>query len=321
MDATATVEVTNIPYAITKDSAEREFAALALGVAMISVSIPPRAGKARVEVQDQNAAAEFVRAVSGKRIGGRNVRAELVRTAANNQAFVQSAAVRRWGWQDSSAEPRAKQDQRNDDDMTRIFDTLPHGPLRDSLVSYVARETASGDLVLKEIYLAQGRTCELVFSQRFGGPDVRRSNELTDEDHLKDFMQLFQGLPDDVRRTGINDTLHRISRSVHAIQKKVVAITARVGRMCLAFAFAFACLAFCARRAYRYDRFNRRLAADLAACLARRLAYDGLFSASLPLIHLRSSLCLLSTGTMQGGVLPMLCNSNELNFQVNDSRV
>lgn len=252
MDATATVEVTNIPYALTKDSAEREFAALALGVAMISVSIPPRAGKARVEVQDQNAAAEFVRAVSGKRIGGRNVRAELVRTAANNQAFVQSAAVRRWGWQDSSAEPRAKQDQRNDDDMTRIFDTLPHGPLRDSLVSYVARETASGDLVLKEIYLAQGRTCELVFSQRFGGPDVRRSNELTDEDHLKDFMQLFQGLPDDVRRTGINDTLHRISRSVHAIQKKVVAITARVGRMCLAFAFAFACLALpCLLRASR----------------------------------------------------------------------
>ena len=160
-DATVTVEVTNIPYALTKDLAEREFSALAPGVAMLSVSVPPRAGKARVEVEGQNAAAEFVRSVSGRRIGGRNVRAEQVRTAANNQAFFQSHSIRRWGWRDSSAEPRAKQDAQNAEDMARIFDTLPEGDMRTSLIDFVSMTTASGDLVLKEIYLARGRTCEL----------------------------------------------------------------------------------------------------------------------------------------------------------------
>ena len=49
--------------------------------------------------------------------------------------------------------------------------------------------------------------------------------------HLDQFAHLFEGLSADHRRTGIEATLHRVSRVIHAITKEAVAITARVGRV------------------------------------------------------------------------------------------
>lgn len=137
--------------------------------------------------------------------------------------------------------------------MAKIFDQLPDGLVKKTLFEFVHSRTADGEYVLKEIYLAIGRQCELVFAHKFGGPDIRRSNNETLEDHLENFLTLFEGLPSEVRRTGIDDTLHRISRTVHATARRVVAITARVGR------------------------------------------------------------------TLQGGVLPMLCDSSDSNYQINES--
>ena len=87
-------------------------------------------------------------------------------------------------------------------------------------------------LVIKEIYLALGRPCELVFAGSRGQKDteVLRSEEVVCDQHIREFSSLFSELPASARRTGVDATLHRISRSMHVIAKRVNAITARVGR-------------------------------------------------------------------------------------------
>jgi hypothetical protein len=49
-------------------------------------------------------------------------------------------------------------------------------------------------------------------------------------EHLAQLTPLFACLSESHRRTGIDLTLHRISRTVHAITRETTAITARVGR-------------------------------------------------------------------------------------------
>ena len=49
-------------------------------------------------------------------------------------------------------------------------------------------------------------------------------------EHLAQLTPLFAALSESHRRTGIDLTLHRISRTVHAITRETTAITARVGR-------------------------------------------------------------------------------------------
>ena len=106
------------------------------------------------------------------------------------------------------------------------------------------RTTRSGDAnedqVLKEFYLAKSRPCELVFTAPPNQPthqpsEVLRSQENGTNDgkvkveHLEAFVHLFDGLPDEARRTGIEGTLHRISRSMHAVSRSRIAVTARIG--------------------------------------------------------------------------------------------
>ena len=224
-DEPVVVEVQNLPYRL---SDPRNTLLQYAPTPFVSFNSPPKSGKALVELPSRAAAEAFMRSVRGIRIDGRTIRAELVANA--QQSFVQAQAIKRWPFVDLSASPQEEQDAKNTEDLTKVFHMLPSGPMRTSLYDFVASRTASGDYVLKEIYLAQGRTCELVFSHRFGGPDVQRSHQVTEEHHIADFLTLFEGLPSEVRRTGIDDTLHRISRSVHAVQKRVVAVTARIGR-------------------------------------------------------------------------------------------
>jgi nucleoside-triphosphatase THEP1 len=63
-----------------------------------------------------------------------------------------------------------------------------------------------------------------------GGSRVLRSNELVGAEHLAPFLPLFDGLDRAARRAGVDGTLHRISRSIHAVGAEPIAITARVGR-------------------------------------------------------------------------------------------
>ena len=63
--------------------------------------------------------------------------------------------------------------EKNHADMAKIFDQLPDGLVKKTLFEFVHSRTADGEYVLKEIYLAIGRQCELVFAHKFGGPDIR----------------------------------------------------------------------------------------------------------------------------------------------------
>ena len=54
-------------------------------------------------------------------------------------------------------------DVKNDQDLMTLFDRLTHGGMKDSIQAEVLRKQGEG-LVLKEIYLALGRVCELVFA-------------------------------------------------------------------------------------------------------------------------------------------------------------
>lgn len=126
----------------------------------------------------------------------------------------------------------AEQKEKNAEDATKIFDRLGNTPMRQSLEAEILRRASQAPpQVLKEIYLALGRRCELVFA---GGATGRQekvtSAEKAKHEHLDQFLPLFDGLPAENRRTGIEETLHRISRTVHAITKGTVAITARIGR-------------------------------------------------------------------------------------------
>ena len=145
--------------------------------------------------------------------------------------YVETRTRVAWALADPTAAPRAEQDAANRADMQLLFDRLPDGPMRASIAEAVAHAFREHGHVLKELYLAFGRRCELVFATAAGGSSlVLRSNELVDDEHLRPFAPLFDGLGAHARRTGVDGTLHRIPRSVHTIRGGTCAITARVGR-------------------------------------------------------------------------------------------
>lgn len=138
--------------------------------------------------------------------------------------------VIQWPAQDPSARPVDEQRAANAADLERLYSVIPSGPMRDSLRLAAEREEEKGR-VIKEMYLATGRRCELVFANAHGGSTtILRSNELVSQEQLEAFLPLFRSLDPSARRSGIDGTLHRISRSMHAVQDQVVAIAARVGR-------------------------------------------------------------------------------------------
>ena len=101
----------------------------------------------------------------------------------------------------------------------------------------VISPTFNGDLTpderkslkLKEVYLALGRRCSLVYASS-KGQRMLYSNDVVTPERIGQFAKFFANLPKSMKRTGIENTLHRISKTTHAITKETVAITARIGR-------------------------------------------------------------------------------------------
>jgi nucleoside-triphosphatase THEP1 len=224
------VEVSNIPYGATQAEVER-----ALHVPQPWLSIAHERGKARIEFGTIQIATSAIAAINRIQMGPRKLRATLIASATSG--FVQAEAPRSWPAVDPTAKPTDEQTKQNENDFMKLMDKLPVEGMRPSIEHAVKNATTGNpDVNLKELYLAMGRKCELVFSgvSRQEGPKgtkIERSREDTTDEHLKQFWPLFDGLSDDHRRTGIDGTLHRVSRTIHAVTKKPCAITARVGRV------------------------------------------------------------------------------------------
>ena len=148
--------------------------------------------------------------------------------------FINQETVQRWSSKDKTAMGAVDQARCNNNDMMSLFEKLANGGMRESLLGVVASQEAQHNRVLKELHLALGRPAEMVFAGDVGqkAQDVVRSEggSLVEQIHLDEFAPLFAELPVEARRTGIDETLHRIARSWHAIAKKAVSVTARVGR-------------------------------------------------------------------------------------------
>ena len=225
------VEVLNIPFRATKAEVERELHALP----QPWLSIAHKKGEARIEFGTMEGATSAIEAINRIHMGPRKLRATLIASATSG--FVQAEAPRSWPAVDPTAKPTDEQTKQNEKDFMKLMEKLPVEGMRPSIEQAVINETTRNpDANLKELYLAEGRKCELVFSgvsRQDGskGTKIVRSDQATTDEHLKQFWPLFDGLSDDHRRTGIDGTLHRVSRTIHAVTKEACAITARVGRV------------------------------------------------------------------------------------------
>ena len=99
-----------------------------------------------------------------------------------------------------------------------------------SIKRFVDQKQAQGH-VFKELYLHIGQGCQIVFAENGTETRIMHSNDPVDREHLSNFDHLFKHLAPDARRAGIDDTLHRVSRIIHGITDRAVAIAARVGRV------------------------------------------------------------------------------------------
>lgn len=180
-------------------------------------------------VMPASVAARLVQAIHGHSFGpiayqNRSLRAQVLSSPPPD---VEWREARRWPFEDPTAMSPAEQAVVNQHDLELLFSRVPPGEMRDSLWREV-RERRN----LKEFYLAYGRRLELVFAGEEATPrnSVLRSNERVREEHLELFWPLFERLQGDQRRTGIPGTLHRISRTLHAVSGEPIGVTARVGR-------------------------------------------------------------------------------------------
>ena len=205
------------------------------------VSIAPERGRATVEFASRTYAESAARSLNAVRDpmvafsprgAEPRLRASVKATSSTSAAFRQDEVEVCWRYVDDTCPPMAAQEVINAADLAALFNHLGETPMRASLESEVARRRVEERLVIKELYLAVGRSCELVFAGERGRQDtvILRSSEKVLESHLDQFRALFGAMPAEARRTGIDNTLHRISRSIHAVSKRATAVTARVGR-------------------------------------------------------------------------------------------
>ena len=232
------IEVTGLKYVVTERDLQHFLTPKLPG--LISISCPPRSGKASIEMASVAQAEAAVRVIGSVRDPAlcfsppgqsRSLKAVM---AGGGTSFSQGEEAQRWPYLDRTAMPEDQQDASNNADLQKLFSRLPHGAMRESLEAAVTTKLAEG-LVLKELHLAEGRRCELVFAGCRGQKDTlvlrAEASTLVENEHLQQFRPLFDDLPAEARRTGIDATLHRISRSVHSIAKRMTAVTARVGRI------------------------------------------------------------------------------------------
>ena len=221
--ATVAIEVSNLLHRAREDEIRRVLLPRC-GGQFVSFAHTERSGKCTVELPNRAAAEAAVREISRckelafRAADGKTLRATIVATAAATSGYTETDGVRRWAFVDNSAKPKAEQTRSNEADQAALFDPLPDGPMRQSIVAAVAQAEASQGRVLKEFYLPVGRPCELVYAGK-SLTHIDRSTEMCEPEHLAQFEPLFDGLSEQHRRTGIDLTLHRISRTIHAITK------------------------------------------------------------------------------------------------------
>jgi hypothetical protein len=122
--------------------------------------------------------------------------------------------------------------QQNRNDLEKLISTVPDEMMRMVLLQCCEQVTRENRL-LKEIYLPLGRTAELVTCSLNGGDQrIIPSDQFMEASHLAGFSALFDepGLPQNLRRTGISETLHRVSRTLNPVTGNLTSIAARVGR-------------------------------------------------------------------------------------------
>ena len=239
-DSPCVIEVTGLKYAVTKRSLESALRPLIRN--LVSIRYEERRGKADLEVVGRANAEAGVRTLNALRDPAlchsppgqnRTLRAS-VKASVACATFINQETVQRWSSKDKTAMGAVDQARCNNNDMMSLFEKLANGGMRESLLGVVASQEAQNNRVLKELHLALGRPAEMVFAGDVGqkAQDVVRSEggSLVEQIHLDEFAPLFAELPVEARRTGIDETLHRIARSWHAIAKKAVSVTARVGR-------------------------------------------------------------------------------------------
>lgn len=233
------IEVSGLKYAVSKSEVERVLRPLLPGFLSLSYNPGDRSGRAKIEMASREQATHAVRALAAYSDAtlvysppgqNRTLRVQLAPSAATGP-FVQTEDVQCWAFIDDSAMSPHEQAAKNENDMEELFRKLGETPMKHSLQQVVATKLQEGR-VLKEMHLAEGRKCELVFAGSRGQKDtfVLRANQDVKADHLAEFWPLFDGLPADARRTGIDSTLHRISRTVHAVARRATGVTARIGR-------------------------------------------------------------------------------------------
>lgn len=230
--APTAVAVSNIPYAATPSDTQARLVTAC--PPWISITHGDR-GTCRIEFRNRADAATAVAAI--RRLTMRtsdNARPFTLKAtilAGPATSFIQTDRPRQWPCFDPTALTAAQQKQDNAADFSALLDCLPAEGMRPDIEGAVAKVVREEGATLKELYLAKGRRCELVFARGGGqGTQIMRSHNETKQEHLDQFAHLFEGLSADHRRTGIEATLHRISRTIHAVTKEPVAITARVGR-------------------------------------------------------------------------------------------
>jgi len=119
----------------------------------------------------------------------------------------------------------------NRKDMEALFSIIEDPAVREVLTTVADVQLKQGRL-LKEVYLPLGRKMELVTCALNGSEtEILESDNLMSPEHLATFTARFAGLPEGLRRTGIDGTLHRISRTINPITKDCTAVAARVGRV------------------------------------------------------------------------------------------
>ena len=233
-DIPTAVSVANIPFS----SSQHETAARLQASVPQWVSITHGRGTATIEFSNRQTAQAAVQEIGRitMRAGdtGRSFKLRASIVAGSTSSFVQTEAPKSWPFDDASAMSQSSQATQNERDLDKLLSRLPEGPIRDTIGGEIKRMQREEGATIKELYLALGRKCELVFSKGAAngrGTLIKRSQNDTSQEQLDLFKPLFEGLSAEHRRTGIEATLHRISRTVHAVDKTECAITARVGRV------------------------------------------------------------------------------------------
>lgn len=196
----------------------------------------------------------------GKRRGGSGPAAESSgpEAAAARGAYVEHRKRVQRVWPASA--PKAQlAHATNMTDVETLFSIVEDEAVRTQLLEISAQQLKLSRMV-KEVYLPLGRKMELVTCEFDGGGTViLESDNIMEPEHLSVFnaqcalsarctrrhsrapstwnalshgaRRRFAGLPDKLRRTGVDGTLHRISRTVNPISGECNAVAARIGRV------------------------------------------------------------------------------------------